>query len=126
LIAVAGGAWWFRGTVERSRRDGLQTEIKGRDAIINGRDAQITGLQQRLDLAKEQQSYLAKQLDDAQAEIAKLKQQIADRAAPELLRVTANSTATIIGQAASANNLLGKTITPADIRLVLPTHKSGS
>jgi uncharacterized protein (DUF3084 family) len=130
LFGVGTAVWLVRGKLEQSKRDGLQatingrdktingleTEIKGREAIINGRDAQITGLnaqmsvlRERLDLAKEQ-SYVAGKLDDAQAEIAKLKQQIEDRAALELLRATVNSTMLIIDEALSANARLGNTI----------------
>jgi septal ring factor EnvC (AmiA/AmiB activator) len=125
LVAAVGTAvWWFRGTLERSKRDGLQKDIKGRDEIINGRDVQIAGLnvqitdlnikrsilQDRLDAAKEQQSYLTKKLEDAQAEIAKLKQQIEDKAAPEVLRNITVSALKYMDQAALANTDLGNTI----------------
>jgi hypothetical protein len=89
LIAVGSIVWWFRGSVERPKRDGLV---------------------ERLHNAKEQQSYLSQRLTDAQADITKLKQQIEDRAAPELLRDTVNSTARIVGDIAIANNDLGNTI----------------
>ena len=47
---------------------------------------------------------------------AKLEQQIDDRAAPELVSATVNSTAKIVREAASANNDLGTTISvPGDV-----------
>jgi hypothetical protein len=101
LIAVGGGVWWVRGKFEERKRDGLQT-------IING-------LEGRLDNAKDQQSYLATRLADAETEIAKLEQQIEDRAAPELLRETVNSTAQIVGEIETVNTRLGNAISNPDL-----------
>ena len=43
---VAIAAWWFRGTFERARREGLQS-------IIDGRDAQIAGLNMQIAVAQD-------------------------------------------------------------------------
>jgi hypothetical protein len=82
-------AWWFRGTVDKPK---------------------IEGLKERLDGAKEQHPYLDRKLADAKDEIAKLEQQIEDKAAPELLRATVNSTMLLIDEAHDVNTHLGNTI----------------
>jgi hypothetical protein len=115
VVAVAIGVWWVRGKFEERKRDGLQS-------IINGLEGQ-------LDIAKDQQSYLEKRLADAghfggeleiqlskaEPEIAKLKKQIEDRAAPELLRDTVNSTARIVGEIETVNTRLGNAVSNPDL-----------
>jgi hypothetical protein len=96
LVTVGGGVWWLRGKFEERKRDGLETIIKG--------------LQQRLENAKEQQSYLSQRLTDAQAEIAKLRQQIDTGAATELLSATVKSAQRFINETVTANTQLGSTI----------------
>jgi hypothetical protein len=93
LIAVVGGVWWVRGKFDQSKIDGLQ---------------------HRLDGAKEQQSYLTKKLDDAQAEIAKL-QPLLDKAVPETLSATINKTLRYVREAAVANTDLGNTISKVKV-----------
>jgi hypothetical protein len=96
--AVALGVWWFRGMVDKSKIDGLQ---------------------ERLDNAKEQQSYLSQRLTDAQAEIGKLRQQIDMGADTELLRATAKSAQKFINETATANTQLGNTISdPGRITII--------
>jgi hypothetical protein len=68
-----------------------------------------------LDGAKEQQSYLTRRLDDAQAEIAKLKEQVAGGASPDVLRDTVNSTAQIVGEIETVNTRLGNTVSYPDL-----------
>ena len=90
LIAVGGAVWWVRGRfVDKPM---------------------IVGQRERLNLAKDHQSYLTRRLDDAQAEIAKLKEQIAQGASPDVLRYTANSTAQIVSEIVAANTDLGDKI----------------
>ena len=90
LIAVGVGAFWVRGRfVDKPM---------------------IVGLRERLNLAKDHQSYLARRLDDAKAEIAKLKEQITQGASPDVLRYTANSTAQIVSEIVAANTDLGDKI----------------
>jgi hypothetical protein len=90
LGAVAVGVWWVRGRfVDKPM---------------------ITGPQQRLDGAKEYQQYLARRLDDAQAENAKLKEQVAQGASPDVLRFTVNSIGKIVDDIAAANTDLGDKI----------------
>jgi phage terminase Nu1 subunit (DNA packaging protein) len=86
LIAFSGDGWWSRGRFDKSKIDGLE---------------------ERLHSAKEHQSYRSQRLTDAQAEIAKLKQQIESGATPDLLRATVNSTARIVDEAATARILEG-------------------
>jgi hypothetical protein len=106
VIAVGGAVWWVRGKFEERKRDGLQ--------------ASINVLQERLHNAREQQSYLSRRLTDAQAEIAKLKQQIEDRAAPEVLRGTISSAAKFIDDTATANDDLRKAIAGTIARVKVP------
>src|SRR5215813_12331616 len=82
VLAVLWFGWWVRGRfVDKPM---------------------IVGQRERLNLAKEHTSYLTRRLDDAQAEIAKLKEQIAQGAPPDVLRFTANSTAQIVSEIAAA------------------------
>jgi hypothetical protein len=66
LLVVAIAAWWFRGTFERTRRDGLQSIITGRDAQIAGLNTQIAVAQERLRLANDLQHYACTKFDDAE------------------------------------------------------------
>jgi hypothetical protein len=43
MLTAAAAGWWFKGSIEKARRNGLQSIINGRDAVINGRDAQLAG-----------------------------------------------------------------------------------
>jgi len=96
LIAVGWGCFWVRGRFDKSKIDGLE---------------------QRLDLAKEQQSYLTKKLADAEAEIVKLEQQTRE-AVPELLHGKVISTLRYVREATAANTDLGNTI--SDYWVALP------
>lgn len=90
LVAVAVSAWWLRGRfVDKPM---------------------IVGLREQLNLAKDHQQYLARKFDDAQADIAKLKEQVAGGAPPDVLSYTVNSTAKLIGEIAAANTDLGDKI----------------
>ena len=106
VIAVAGAVWWARGRFDKSKIDGLE---------------------ERLNLAKDHHGYLlktsddvAKKLADAQAEIAKLKHQIEDRAAPEVLRGTIGSAEKYIADTATANNDLRRAIAGTITRVKVP------
>ena len=94
---VAIAAWWFRGTFERARREGLQSIIDGRDAQIAGLNMQIAVAQERLRLANDLQEYASTKFSDAEKEAAKLKQQI-DEASPESIALTANYTVAMISR----------------------------
>jgi hypothetical protein len=87
LLVVAIAAWWFRGTFERTRRDGLQSIITGRDAQIAGLNTQIAVAQERLRLANDLQHYACTKFDDAEKETAKLKQQIRKKLHQKLLHL---------------------------------------
>ena len=106
LIAVAGGVWWLRGMVDKPIIDGLRERLKG---------------------AKDQHTYLARKLDDAQAEIARLEQQLEDKAEPRLLRNTINSTLRYVREATDASTRLDDWLTKPDPgRIVWLKTKSGS
>src|SRR5262245_48185252 len=117
MAATAIAVWWFRGTVEKAKRDGLQSIINGRDAQLAGKDAQIaakdaqiavrdtkiaslttqgTVTQERLRLANEVQNNLTTKLADAEKEAEKLRKQVEEKAPPEAIAATANSTATLV------------------------------
>jgi hypothetical protein len=90
-------------------------------------NSKIDGLEERLNLAKDHHGYLlktsddvAKKLADAQAEIAKLKHQIEDRAAPEVLRGTIGSAEKYIADTATANNDLRRAIAGTITRVKVP------
>src|SRR5262245_35736876 len=76
LVLAAIAAWWFRGTFERVRREGLQSLIDGRDAQIAGLNMQIAVVRERLRLANDLQEYASTKFTDAEKEVAKLRQQI--------------------------------------------------
>lgn len=99
LVVVAIAAWWFRGTFERTRRDGLQSIINGRDTQIVGLNMQIAVAQERLRLANDLQEYASTRFADAEKETAKLKQQIEEKASPEAIALTANYTAALLSSA---------------------------
>jgi hypothetical protein len=99
FLVVAIAAWWFRGTFERTRRDGLRSIITGRDAQITGLNTQIAVAQERLRLANDLQHYASTKFDDAEKETTKLKQQIEERGSPEAIAITANYTATMLSSA---------------------------
>ena len=98
LVLVAIAAWWFRGTFERARREGLQSIIDGRDAQIAGLNMQIAVAQERLRLANDLQEYASTKFSDAEKEAAKLKQQIDEKASPESIALTANYTVAMISR----------------------------
>ena len=102
LVLLAIAAWWFRGTFERVRREGLQSIIEGRDAQIAGLNMQIAVVQERLRLANDLQGYASTKFADAEKEAAKLKQQIDEKASPETLALTANYTVAMISSASVA------------------------
>jgi outer membrane murein-binding lipoprotein Lpp len=104
--AVAVAVWWFRGTVERARRDGLQSTIDGRESQIAGLNAQIAVMQERLQLANDAQKDLTTKLADAKAEFEKLKKQTEEKAPPEAIAATARSTASFLTDSVSANTVL--------------------
>lgn len=85
MLVVAIVVWWFRGSVEKARRDGLQSIINGRDAQIIGLNMQNAVVRERLRLADEAQKYISTKLGDGEKEITKLKQQIEDKASPEAI-----------------------------------------
>ncbi|MGB8892767.1 MAG: hypothetical protein WA322_16685 [Pseudolabrys sp.] len=99
LVVVAIAAWWFRGTFERTRRDGLQSIINGRETQIVGLNMQIAVAQERLRLANDLQEYASTRFADAEKETAKLKQQIEEKASPEAIALTANYTAALLSSA---------------------------
>ena len=99
LVVVAIAAWWFRGTFERARREGLQSIINGRDAQIAGLNTEIAVAQERLRLAHDLQDYASTRFADAEKEIAKLKQQIEEKASPEVLVLTANYATAMLSSA---------------------------
>ena len=70
MIAAAGFAWWFRGQV-----------YKGKAAATD----------ERLKLANERYAHATEEKDRYQAEVAKLQDQIAARAAPDLLAANSSS-----------------------------------
>ena len=102
LVLLAIAAWWFRGTFERVRREGLQSIIEGRDAQIAGLNMQVAVAQERLRLANDLQSYASTKFADAEKEAAKLKQQIDEKASPETVALTANYTVAMISSASVA------------------------
>ena len=99
LVVLAIAAWWFRGTFERVRREGLQSIINGRDSQIAGLNMQIAVAQERLRLANDLQEYASTRFADAEKEAAKLKQQIEERVSPEAIALTANYTAALLSSA---------------------------
>jgi hypothetical protein len=99
LAVVAIAVWWFRGTFERVRREGLQSIINGRDAQIAGLNMQNAVAQERLRLANDLQEYASTRFADAEKEIAKLKQQIEEKASPEVIALTTSYTAAMLSSA---------------------------
>jgi hypothetical protein len=114
LVLLAIAAWWFRGTFERVRREGLQSIIEGRDAQIAGLNMQIAVAQERLRLANDLQGYASTKFADAEKEAAKLKQQIDEKASPETLALTANYTVAMISSASVALQSAMKAYEKAD------------
>ena len=99
LAAVAIAGWWFRGSIERAKRDGFQSIIYGRDAQIAGLNMQIAVRQERLRLANDLQGYASTRFADAEKETTKLKQQLEEKAPPEVIALTANYAAAMLGSA---------------------------
>jgi hypothetical protein len=99
LVAVAIAGWWFRGSIERAKRDGFQSIIYGRDAQIAGLNMQIAVRQERLRLANDLQGYASTRFADAERETTKLKQQLEENAPPEVIALTANYAAAMLGSA---------------------------
>jgi hypothetical protein len=114
LVLLAIAAWWFRGTFERVRREGLQSIIDGRDAQIAGLNMQIAVAQERLRLANDLQGYAATKFADAEKEAAKLKQQIDEKASPESIALTANDTVAMVSSASVALQSAMKAYEKAD------------
>jgi hypothetical protein len=127
VIATAIAVWWFRGTVENARRDGLQSIINGRDAQLAGKDAQIAAkdaqiavrdtqiagvttqgavTHERLQLANEMQNALTIKLADATNETEKLRKQANEKATPEEIAATAKNVADLVGDTGTANTAL--------------------
>ena len=99
LVAVAIAGWWFRGSIERAKRDGFQSIIYGRDAQIAGLNMQIAVQQERLQLANDLQEYASTRFADAEKETTKLKQQLEEKAPPEAIALTASYAAAMLGSA---------------------------
>jgi hypothetical protein len=99
LVAVAIAGWWFRGSIERAKRDGFQSIIYGRDAQIAGLNMQIAVRQERLRLANDLQGYASTRFADAERETTKLKQLLEEKAPPEVIALTANYAAAMLGSA---------------------------
>jgi hypothetical protein len=99
LVAVAIAGWWFRGSIERAKRDGFQSIIYGRDAQIAGLNMQIAVRQERLRLANDLQGYASTRFADAEKETTKLKQQLEEKAPPEVIALTASYAAAMLGSA---------------------------
>jgi hypothetical protein len=114
LVLLAIAAWWFRGTFERARREGLQSIIDGRDAQIAGLNMQIAVAQERLRLANDLQEYASTKFSDAEKEAAKLKQQIDEKASPESIALTANDTVAMVSSASVALQSAMKAYEKAD------------
>jgi hypothetical protein len=110
LLVVAVVVWWFRGWVEKARRDGLQSIINGRDAQIIALNMQNAVVRERLRLADEAQKYISTKLVDGEKEVTKLKQQIEDKASPEAITATANSAYALLSDLASASAALHGTL----------------
>lgn len=106
LIAVAVVVWWFRGTVERARRDGLQSIVNGRDAQIVALNMQIALGKDRFQIATDLQKLLSTKLASAEKESAKLKEQTEQNASLEAIAATARSTATLVTDLVTANTVL--------------------
>jgi outer membrane murein-binding lipoprotein Lpp len=114
LVAVAIAGWWFRGSIERAKRDGFQSIIYGRDAQIAGLNMQIAVRQERLRLANDLQEYASTKFADAEKEAAKLKQQIDEKASPESIALTANDTVAMVSSASVALQSAMKAYEKAD------------
>ena len=114
LVIIAIAAWWFRGTFERTRRDGLQSIISGRDSQIAGLNMQIAVAQERLRLANDLQEYASTKFADAEKEASKLKQQIDEKASPETVALTANYTVAMLSSASVALQSAMKAYDKAD------------
>lgn len=106
LLTVSACVWWFRGTVERAKRDGLQSIIDGRDAKISALTQQIEVREERLQLAIDAHKDLSTKLIDAKMEAEKLKQQIEQKACPEAIATTAKSTTKLLTDTGTVNNAL--------------------
>jgi hypothetical protein len=127
IAATAIAVWWFRGTVERTKRDGLQSIINGRDAQLAGKDSQLAGkdsqvagkdtqiaimtqqaevTEQRLKPANEIASDLTTKLANTEKETEKLKKQLEEKASPEAIAATANSVGNLVTDTGSANTFL--------------------
>ena len=126
MAATAIAVWWFRGTVEKARQDGLQSTIDGRDSQIAGKDVLVTVMQERLQLANDAQKNLTTKLTDAEKETEKLRKQVEEKASPEAIAATARHTATLVTDSVSANTQLKNVLSnnPADLYL-RSSRKSG-
>jgi len=114
LLIIAIAAWWFRGTFERTRRDGLQSIISGRDSQIAGLNMQIAVVQERVRLANDLQEDASTKFADAEKEASKLKQQIDEKASPETVALTANYTVAMLSSASVALQSAMKAYEKAD------------
>ena len=114
LVLVAILSWWFRGTFERVRREGLQSVIDGRDAQIDGLNMQFAVARERLRLANDLQEYASTKFADAEKEAAKLKQQIDEKVSPEIMALTANYTVAMLSSASVALQSAMKAYEKAD------------
>jgi hypothetical protein len=85
------------------KRDGLEGQIAARVGLN-------AVLQQRLELAYQQQSYFGSQLNDAKAEIARRSRLIDANASREQLADATASTWQIVGNLVTANTTLGSTL----------------
>jgi uncharacterized protein (DUF3084 family) len=129
MVLSAVAAWWFRGTVAGSKRDGLQAIIHGRDAQLAGKDSQIAAkdslvaardvqiaglnstvglMRERIALATEMQKDLTSKLDAATKSVETFRQQLVAKASPENIEAEASSTATFVRDLVSSSNALSR------------------
>jgi hypothetical protein len=99
VVLVTGGAWWLRGRIESSVRDGL-----------NG---QMGALRERMQLARDQQAVVTSKLETARLEVIGLKDKVSQVCSePVAVEATAN-VANAVQTAESANSALTYILRPA-------------
>jgi hypothetical protein len=105
LTAIAIGVWWFRGSIAIGEIAGLKAEI----GAVNAR---IEALGERLRLAQDSESTIARKSTQLETQVATLITQIAAGASGENLMGATGAISVTASEIKAANTQTGKALGP--------------
>ena len=99
VVLVTGGAWWLRGRIERSVRDGL--------------DAQMRAIRERMQLARDQQAVVTSRLEAARLEVIGLRDKVRQVCSERVAVAATADAANAVQTAEAAGSALDYILRPA-------------